>query len=334
MILAVAAGELIGWAALLGGMVFSFLYSGLETGLYSVNKIRLELSAEAGARAARRLRRALNAPGGPLGTLLIGNNLANDVASAGMVLVLTAWAVPRPDYVSLAVLAPVVFLFCELLPKNLFHRHADRLTYLFSSFLGLSRRAFTALGLVGAVRGLVWLLLRVAGRRIGPHDSPLGSGGGRIATLLAEGRATGALTHTQSVIAERVIRLADVRLADVMVPLERAVLVEPTVSAEEVRGLLAAHGHPRLGVYEGARENVVGVLSAYDVLLDDSGAPPSAHVTSAVTVRAGAGVSEALVALQRQRNVIGFVTDDDGRCIGLVTIKDLVEEIVGELEEG
>jgi len=330
--LAVTAGELTGWAALAAGMVLSFLYSGLETGVYSVNKIRLELSAASGGRLARRLRRVTGAPGGPLGTLLIGNNLANYLASAGMVMVLSAWGVARPDYVALAALTPAVFIFCEVLPKNLFHRHAERLTYFFSGFLAVSRAAFTIVGLQQLVRLLVSSVLRLAGRRV-EDDAPFGRRGGRLAGILAEGRASGAITHTQSLIAERVVGLGEVRVSDVMVPLAEAVLVEPAVSAERLRELLAEHRHPRVGVFEGTRENVVGLLNAYDVLLAEDGSAPADHVAAPVTIGAGAGVIEALVALQRLRSPMAFAVDEAGQCVGLVTVKDLVEEIVGELEE-
>ena len=75
------------------------------------------------------------------------------------------------------------------------------------------------------------------------------------------------------------------------------------------------------------------MLNAYDVLLDDSGTPPAAHVAPPLGLPQHTGVIEALVALQRARTAIGFVIDDAGRCVGLVTVKDLVEEIVGELHE-
>jgi putative hemolysin len=333
MMLAAAGQAMAGWAALLGGMVLSFLYSGLETGTYTVNKIRLELRAESGGRAARRLRAMLATPGTPLTVVLVGNNLANYLASAGMVLILTSRQVGHTEAWSAAMLTPLIFVFCEVLPKNLFHRHGETLTYLFCWFLELSRRLFTAVGLVGLIRGLVWAILRIGGRRMAAGGSPLEARSGHIAGLLAEGQASGAITQTQSVIAERVVNLGRVSLGQAMVPLDRAVLVDANVTTDQVRELLRSHGHPRFGVYSQSRDNVVGALNAYDVLMDESGSPPSAHVTPAVRLPAHAGIIEALVTLQKRREGMAFVTSEQGRCVGLVTVKDLVEEIVGELEE-
>jgi len=323
---------LAGWGAMLVGMALSFVYSGLETGTYAVNKIRLELRIESGSRQARRLHSILRDPGMPLLVVLIGNNLANYLASAGMVLILTSRGVVRADWYSVAILTPVVFIFCELLPKNLFHRHGETLTYVLSAFLDLSRRVFAICGLVGLAQLMVRAVLRLAGRVHPNDDGPLHTGG-RMAALLAEGQASGAITGTQSLIAQRVVNIDQVRLRDVMVPLPQAVVVPESVTAEGVREILAAHGHPRLGVFSGNRGRIVGTLNAYDVLMDPTGAPPSAHVEPAVELAEHTGVIEALVAMQTQRKNIAFVVADDRRCVGLVTVKDLVEEIVGELHE-
>ena len=333
MIAAVAMELAAGWAALLAGMALSFLYSGLETGTYAVNKVRLDLRAASGAGPARRLAAMLADPGKPLIVVLVGNNLANYLASAGMVLILTSRAWPSPEWYAVAILTPLIFVFCELLPKNLFHRHGERLAYIFSGFLDLSRRVFSVCGLVGLAKLLIRGIFAAGRRPLGSHDSPLGPGRGRIAGILAEARAGGAITHTQSLIAQRIVHIGQVRLADVMVPLKKAVMVRRSASADLVRRLLTEHGHPRLGVYEGNRENIVGVLNAYDVLLDEDDSPPADHVMPPLGLVQHTGVIEALVALQRARTAIAFVVNDAGNCTGLVTVKDLVEEIVGELHE-
>ena len=105
----VGAIILTAWAPLLAGMGLSFLYSGLETGTYTVNKIRLELRAESPGGRARRLHGLLRDPGKPLLVVLIGNNLANYLASAGMV------ALVRSEWTAVLLLTPMVLIFCELL---------------------------------------------------------------------------------------------------------------------------------------------------------------------------------------------------------------------------
>ncbi len=332
MIAALDILELGGWSALAAGMVLSFLYSGLETGTYTVNKIRLDLRAESGLRRAVRLRAMQRRPGKALIVLLVGNNFANYLASAGLVLLLTRRQSPHVNAYAAAILTPLIFTFCELLPKHLFYRHGEALTYAFSGFLRLSQWVFTAVGLVWLIQALVWAVTRLAGRQLGPYESPL-MRGQHIASILAEGRASGALTHAQSIIADRVVNLARVRLRDVMVPLEKAVLLPESFTVVQLQQVLRETGHPRVGIYSGPRDNLVGVLNIYDVLLDESGAPPASHVRPPLTLPEHTGIPEALLALQRRRAVMALVVSREGQCVGLATVKDLVEEIVGEIRE-
>lgn len=318
---------LCGWAALLIGMTLSFLYSGMETGNYVVNKIRLELRAEAGQRRAVRLHALLAETDTPLIVVLVGNNLANYLASVGMFLIV------QSEAYSALILTPLVFVFCELLPKNLFHRHGESLAYVFGGFLSLSRRLFAATGLVGLIRGIVWLVTRLVGRGPTGVSGALGGGRWQMASILAEGRASGALTHAQSLIAERVVNIRQIGLRDVMVPLEEAALVSESVTKEQLRRLLTEGCPSRLGVFRDGRDDIVGVLNVYEALLDETGAPPSSHAAPAVRLPEGLSVTEALVQLQLQRAVVGIVCSEKDRVVGLVGVRNLVEEIVGELAE-
>ena len=320
------------WTMLLAGMALSFLTSGLETGSYAVNKIRLELRAEAGSRAARRLRALLRDPGRFLTVVLVSNNLANYLVSAGMVLLLTLHGVHRPNLWATVLATTIVFVFCEVFPKNFFYRHADTMTYPLAGFLAFCRWAFTIVGLVPLVQGLNGLVVKLAGARLGASDTPLSSAG-RISTILSEGRASGAMTHAQSVIAERVVNIGRIGIHEIMVPLEKAVLLDEGGTVEEVRELLSRHNHARLGVCAGARESIVGILNVFDALLDETGLPPAAHMTAPLRLVETIGITGALVEMRRRREMMAVVTSATGQVIGLVTIKDLVEEIVGELRE-
>jgi CBS domain containing-hemolysin-like protein len=219
-----------------------------------------------------------------------------------------------------------------MLPKTLFRRHGETLAYQFGPFLLWSRRAFSVVGLVGAIRGMVALILRAASRRSGTGLGGTGQGG-PVFAILAEGRASGALSENQRKMAERVVHIGRVHLRDVLVPLDEAAIVPETVTLEELRRLLAETNHPRFGVYRDRPENVVGVINVYDVLLDEQARPAREHVLPPVKLQEDLGVNEALVRLQRSHNVLGFVFSRDGRCVGLVSIKDLVSRIVGEVDE-
>ena len=333
MIGVVQSGEIVGWVILIGGLILSFLYSGLETGTYIVNKIRLDLLADAGSPRAIRLQSALRGKYEPLGVLLIGNNLANYIASVGIVMILTFRKWAHPGWSAMFILTPIVFIFCELLPKSLFQRYGETITYTLSSFLNFSRRIFTLTGLVGLLGLTVRAVLRCLGGQIDTDvDNPF-SGSSRIATIIAEGRASGAISHAQSIMADRIVNISNVTLSDVMVRIDKAVLVPEDATRQMVYDLLKQYGHPRMGVYSGSRDNIIGVLNAYDVLLTSTDTPISAHVAEAVKLPERMNITEALIEMRQKRTVIAFVISPSGQCIGLITIKDLVEEIIGELQE-
>ncbi len=324
--------DAVGWAALAAGTAISFISSGMETGIYVINKIRLDLRAESGAKTARRLRLSLLRPGEALAVLLLSNSVGNYLSSAGMVLLLTHSGWRHPEWQAMLILTPLIFIFCELLPKNLFHRHAETLTYALGRFLTFGKWVFTATGLAALVNVAMWGVLRLAGRKLGRLESPLARGS-HLAGILAEGRASGVLTHTQSIMAERVINIRQMSLSHSMVPLDKAVLVSQAVTRDELRDLLSRYNHPRVGVHSGPRENIIGVLNIYDVLLEEAEIPPVSFLTPAHFLSQDRGIFEALLEMQRRHQSIAFIRNAEGKCTGLVTVKDLVEEIVGELEE-
>lgn len=324
------AGMIMAWLLLTVGVALSFLYSGIETGAYVLNKIRLDLRAESGSRSARRLLRALADPGRLLGTVLIGNNLSNYMASAGMVLLMAGR--PHAEWWAMAVLTPITLVFCEMLPKNLFRRYGETLTYQLSGMLAASARVFTYSGLLPAMRWAVAGMMKLSHRVLEPHQTPLAAGG-RLSAILAEGQASGVLTHAQSVMADRVVNIPNVLVSNVMVKLDQAVLVPQSAGLEDIRQLLQQYNYTRYGVYSGQRANIVGVLNIYDALLDQTGSSPASFMTPPLFVSEILPVTAALLELQHNHQLMGFAIDAAGRCTGLVTVKDLVEEVVGELEE-
>ena len=333
MIASIQSGEIVGWIALTGGLTLSFLYSGLETGSYVVNKIRLDLLSEAGERRAVRLQSALRGKYEPLGVLLIGNNLANYLASAGIVMILSSRRWAHPEWSATFILTPIVFVFCELLPKSLFQRYGETITYRLSSFLNQSRRVFTLVGLVGLLGLTVRVIIRCLGKRLDSSSDDPFEGISRIGAIIAEGRASGAITQTQSVMAHRIVNISNVTLSDVMVPIDRAILVPQQADSNVIRELLKQHGHPRMGVYSASRDNIVGVVNAYKVLLSQADLPIVEQMDEPVKLPERMNIIEALIEMRQSRTVIAFVVGRSGKCVGLVTMKDLVEEIVGELEE-
>lgn len=316
------------WAGgLVMGAALGGLYSGLETGVYALNKIRLDLRAEAGLRSARRLRRLLRNPNNVLAVLLIGTNASGYFATfcVASMFVLAGYGAAAKWY-TIALATPLLFVFAEAVPKGVFGRLAERAVYRFAWFLSASNRLFLACGASGVLRGFGAALMALVGRR-GGNRSLFGHEG--ISAVVAEGRASGVLTHFQSVMADRVAHLGGVTLGDVMVPMARVASAPAPAGPDALLDILREHNHSRLPLLEAGR--VTGVLDVYDVLIAGGGAPPAEKAAPPVCLPAGTSVTDALCRMQRAGAVLAVV-EDGGRHVGIATVKDLVEEIVGELE--
>ena len=319
------------WAAvLLGGAALSSLYSGMETGMYVINKIRLELHAEAGSPAARFLRRMIRNSNNLLAVLLVGTNLARYAAtfSVTSMFVMAGYG-HRAEWYTLAVAAPLMFVVGDAVPKSVFRRAAGELMYRLAWLLRVSNWVFGASGLVPLIRGISVAVMRLAGIRRG-WQSPLAHPG--LAAIMAEGHASGVLTQFQSLMADRVMRIGDVTLRDAMAPMRHVVSAPLDVGHEQLMQTIRKHDYSRVPLL-GPDGQVAGILDVYDVLAEAGEVRPAETMAEPFVLPATMAVADALYRMQRARAAMAIVADEKGRHVGIVTVKDLVEEIVGELEE-
>jgi len=128
------------------------------------------------------------------------------------------------------------------------------------------------------------------------------------------------------------LNLSAVRAADVMIPRDRVAMVPLEIGRDDFLRVARMAHFSRLPVYRGDSRQVVGIVNVYDVLTDREDRPVAAHVRVPVTFVEGTSVAAALLELQGSRETMAMVEDGEGRCVGLLTLKDLVEEIVGDLE--
>ncbi len=324
------------WLALCGLFVFlSGVYSGAETGLYCLNRLRLRLAAHRRDPAARRLQTLMEDQPGLLVTTLLGTNVANYLAPACLTAVFLRALADTPGGERLAeayttlILTPVVFIFGEIVPKNLFQRQADRFMPRLAAFLAGSRRLFAATGLIGLQRRLSGFVSRRL--HLGPASGAACHSRHGLYQMLREGVAAGALSHTQGFILERVPLLPSIVLGAVMVPRNRMVVLRRGDTRPAAAAVLRTARHSRFPVVGDDPRRVLGEVHLLDLL----GAAPAATagelMRPPLELRPDLPVVEALSILQRERRRMAVVVDKWGNAVGLVTVKDLVEEVVGEL---
>jgi putative hemolysin len=325
-------------------MVLNGVFSASEIAILSVRKARLAEAADAGSQGARAARWLRTQPERFLATVQIGITVVGTTAAAfggdtlaGDVAVwLSAHAPWLGAYVNRTAFVLVIALLSflgivvgELVPKSLALRHAERFSIVLAPMLRT---------LASIVRPLVWLfteasnlVLRAFGDRTSFSEARLSPE--EIQELVEEAGRTGAIDPGTSEIASRAIDFRELSASDVMVPREQIVSLSKDLDATALAQALVNVRFARLPVYEGTHENVVGYVTLRELLLP--ALRGSAVLAERVRPIRFVPLSTPAVALlrqmQRERMPLVMVIDESGDLRGLVTLEDLLEELVGEI---
>jgi CBS domain containing-hemolysin-like protein len=323
---------LLGLGALLS-IALSAFFSGTETGIYCLDPVKLRVRSDHNRPAARRLARLMRRPDELVIAALVGTNLSDYLATVcvAALLLRASVATGLAEVYTTAILTPIILVFGGVMPKDWFQRESDRLMYALATPLLWWKRVVQATGLMWVLRALTRTLMRWIDPRLAGREEQL-LPRARMRRLLHEGAARGGLTTFQRDIIERVLNVSHVRVADVMIPRQRIASVPADIPRADFLRLARMAHFSRLPVYRTQPHNVIGVVNVYDVLTDGAAQPIERHVRDAVALDAEQRVPAALTKLQEKRQAMAIIRDRAGRCIGILTIKDLVEEIVGELD--
>lgn len=310
------------------GVVGSAIFSGVETGLYVVNRVRLAVLAGRGHRASVRLENELERPERLLATLLIANNAANYAGSLGVAAILNTLALPAWGVVILntIVVVPILFVLGETIPKDLFRTHADRWTVRFIGPLVVARRVLTVIGLVP----LLSLVDRLVQWLVGGEQGATANPRGRVTRFIRESAASGSLSEAQLDLADRALSMRRLSLAGEMTPWRQVVHVKVQELDRDPRLLARRTMRSHLPVVD-TEGRVLGVVGLQELLLgreEDAAAPMDADIPR---FRPDTPVFAALETLRQSRRPMGVVEGPDRRPLGVVTLKDLVEPLLGDL---
>ena len=314
-------------------LAVSAALSASEAAVLSINKVRLRHLVEQGHRTARLTFELLTHLDRLIGTLLIVNNLVNVAISAiGSWVFLSLLGVERGLWVATGVVTVVLLVVCEITPKMFAATHAEAVA--FTMVRPLRWLTATLSPVAAFFTGFArWLLrlLRVPTRRRSPLVTEE-----EIKAMIQMGREAGVLAEEELRMLHRIFEFSDSLVQEVMVPRDRIVGIDLGAKPMEVLDVLIEEGHARIPVYEGSLDRVVGVIYARDALatLRHGGLFVLADLIRPVAVaRETKRIAELLSEFQRDKMQIAIVQNAAGATTGLVTIEDLLEEIVGEIHE-
>ena len=320
-------------AGLTAAVVLSGFFSGSETGVYCLDRVRLRVASERGEPDAKRLAGLMRRPEDLVITVLLGTNVADYLATAftSALLLRAAVAEHLVEIYATLIVTPLILVFGGMVPKDWFRRESDRLMYALALPASISLRAARATGLVWLLRRLAVGLARwLDPRQAAAQESLLPRA--RTLALLREGAARGGLTVWQRDLIDRVVKISTTPVGSVMIRRERVATVPIDIEREDFLRIARMAHFSRLPVYEDDPRRIVGIVNVYDVLTDPAGGEIRNHVREAFPLAAAVSVSRALVRLQRSRQVMAIVQDERDNCVGILTIKDLVQEIIGDID--
>jgi len=326
--------QLVIWSLLmLIGFTGSALYSGMETGTYSLNRIRLHVLKHQHNRAAAMLHQLLSDPSALLTTLLIGNNITNYLGTAALGVILASMQLGDWEEIMLnaLIVTPILFIVGETLPKDLFAAHCDKLMYRLAPVLNVSRLVFTYTGLVPLISLFTSVLMRVIGQ--GPQNKVMHPRR-QVSRLVREGVGYGLLSDEQSAIVDRVLALSDRRVRGEMTPWAQVERLREQDGFDMILRIAKRMTHAHVPVL-GRGGEVLGVLRLNDALAygEDACPPIGELIEPAQTVRQDRPVREALAQIKGHATGLAILTGNLGQPVGVVTVKDLVEPITGDLSQ-
>jgi Mg2+/Co2+ transporter CorB len=318
-------------------LLLSSFFSAGETAFTGASRSRMLMLEKGGDKRARLVNRLLEMRERFIGTVLIGNNIVNIGVSAFATSVLVAIFGDGGALYATAIMSVLVIVFAEVLPKTVAISSPDNVS------LFLSRPMSWVVALLGplaiAIERLVRLMLRPFGIRIG-ENTPILSASEEIRGQVALLHKEGGVAKVQRDMLGGLLDLEDLTVSEVMVHRTKMRTINADLSSEEIVREVLSSPYTRMPLWRGSQENIVGVLHAKDLLraLDAVGGDASKLKVEAIALESWfvpdtTSLRDQLKAFLAKKTHFALVVDEYGEVMGLVTLEDILEEIVGDIKD-
>ncbi len=314
-------------------ILFGAFFSASETALFSSNRLNLRSLRERGDHRATLAHRLLEDPGQLLTTLLVGNTIA-DIGASVLATSITLSILGRGgEWVAFVGVTLLVLIVSEIAPKTLAARHADRMALWIAGPIDRCARLFGPM--VRALSVISTTLIRPFGASITSKAPVITEE--HLRFLVEVGEEQGVIAEGERAMIHSIFEFGDTLVREVMRPRIDIVGVPADATINEALGLVTEHGHSRLPIYEGSVDHVVGVVYVRDLIpalrLGRLDQPVLEVRRPAHFVPETKKVEELFREMQRTKVSMAIVLDEYGGTAGLVTMEDILEEIVGEIQD-
>ena len=323
--------DVIRLSAILILIILSALFSSIETAFVSCSRLHMRVLDEEGNEKAKRVLKILDNQGKMLSAILIGNNVVNLSASALVSIFAQQHFGNTGVSIATGVLTFIVLVFGEVSPKTYATLHADRMALKYSGFVN---------GLMVFLTPLIFIVnktargfLRVIGTDPDVKDS--GMTEEELSAILDVSHEDGLIEKEEREMIRNVVDFGDSRAKDIMIPRVDMTFVQADMSYEELLDVFRENRFTRMPVYDEEKDEVLGILNMKDVVLYDHETTFSVRdfIRDAFFTIESKHTSELLAEMRANSVTMAIVLDEYGATSGMITLEDLLEEIVGEIRD-
>lgn len=312
-------------------LCLSAFFSSAETALTTVSKMRIRTLAEAGDKKAITLMKVIEDPGKMLSMILVGNNIVNLSASSMMTTLTMELFGSKAVGAATGVLTLLILVFGEITPKTMATLNAERLSLAYAGIVYWLMRLLTpVIFLVNKLSTAVMFLLRVD-----PNKKPDAITEDELRTIVEVSHEEGVIESEEKKMINNVFDFGDAVARDVMVPRIDMVMVDVNATYKELIELFRKERFTRIPVYENSTDNVIGIINVKDFLLYDNAQKFSLRdlLRQPLYTYEYKKTAELMVEMRKTSNNIIIVLDEYGATAGLITLEDMLEEIVGDIRD-
>lgn len=311
-------------------LFLSGFFSSAETALISANKIRIRTLSQEGNKRAKTVLRIFENPDKMLSAILIGNNLVNTFSASIAATIAYSFG---GAWVSIAtfIITLLILIFGEITPKTLATQNAERISLLYAPVISFLMLVFTPIILF--INGISKVLLKIFGVEMKQSGPSLTEN--ELRTIVDVSHEEGVIEEDEKDMIKNVFDLGDVRAKDVMVPRVHVSMLEVSDSYKEIIELFKEEQYTRIPIYEDTIDNIVGLINMKDLILieNDQEFSIRKYMRKPYFVFENKKVSDLLLEMKQSTINLAIVLDEYGELAGIITLEDIIEEIVGEVRD-
>lgn len=314
-------------------LALSAFFSGSETALMAISRLRLKHVAETRPVRAKLVQRILAEPEKLIGTILLGNNLVNVAMSAlATAFAISIWGDRGIIYVT-GILTVAILIFAEITPKVYAKYFNERVSFVTAPILNVIIILFNPF--VAVVTYISNRLLYLIGIDVSKVEHPVMTEE-EILTCIKMGWGDGAITSEERSMLSRVFTLNDKTVGEIMIPREKMIILNAHAAIEEIYEVILKTGHTRFPVSQGIDMEIIGFIHAKDLFqLIDRKNPDFLKeiIRPAYFVSPDKMIDAQLRGFQARKLHQAIVRDTGGKVMGLITLEDIIEELVGSIQD-